>query len=124
MIETKSAYISKLDQDTIKIVFKPNAYLTTVEYKELYGHYQELLGKDDEMKFLVIVQEGFKMENKYLKFFKKDYRTDFKKAEAFVVLNPASRMFFKIGVLVVPHSYEAKLFEKEEEAIEWLKQIQ
>jgi SpoIIAA-like len=124
MIETTSAYLSKLDKDTVKIVFKPNAFLTTVEYKSLYDHYKQLLGKDDEMKFLVIVQEGFKMENKYLRFFKKDYRTDFKKAEAFVVLNPASRMFFKIGVQVIPHSYEAKLFEKEEEAIEWLNQIQ
>ncbi|MFT4600780.1 MAG: hypothetical protein ACI857_000957 [Arenicella sp.] len=123
MIETKSAYISKLDEDTIKVVFKPNAYLTSVEYAELYGHYCELLQKKEEMKFLVIVQEGFKVENRYMKFFKKEYRTDFKKAEAYVILNPSSRMFFKVGVQLIPHSYETKMFDKEEEAIKWLKQI-
>jgi hypothetical protein len=75
------------------------------------------------MKFLVIVQEGFKMEKRYLNFFKKEYRTDFKKAEAFVILNPSSRIFFKIGVKLVKYDYDAKLFEKEEEAINWLKKI-
>ncbi len=123
MIETQSAYISTLDDDTIKLVFKPNAFLTTVEYGTLYKHYCDLLGKDSEMKFLVIVQEGFKMEKRYLNFFKKEYRTDFKKAEAFVILNPSSRIFFKIGVKLVKYDYDAKLFEKEEEAINWLKKI-
>lgn len=121
MIETKSAYISKLDEDTIKLVFKPGALLKQEEYTTLYGHYCSVLGKTEQMKFLVIVQEGFKMEQRYLHFFKKEYRTDFKKAEAFIILNPSSRMFFKVGIQLVPHSHEAKLFDKEVDAIAWLK---
>lgn len=123
MIETKSAHISKLDENTIKVVFKPNALLTQEEYVTLFGHYKELLGRDSEMKFLVIIQEGFKMKEKYLKFFKKDYRTDFKKAEAFIVLNPASRMYFKVGIAIVKNNYPVKLFDNEADAIKWLKTI-
>ena len=123
MIETKSAHISKLDENTIKVVFKPNALLTQEEYHTLYGHYKEILGRDNEMKFLVIIQEGFKMKEKYMKFFKKDYRTDFKKAEAFIVLNPASRMYFKVGIAIVKNTYPVKLFDNEADAIKWLKTI-
>ncbi|MEO9531465.1 MAG: hypothetical protein ABJG68_14270 [Crocinitomicaceae bacterium] len=123
MIETKSAYISKLDEDTIKLVFKTGAFLDKEEYASLYGHYCSLLGRKTEMKFLVIVQEGFKMEQRYLQFFKKEYRTDFKKAEAYVILNPSSRMFFKVGIQLIPHNYEAKLFENEADALRWLKKI-
>ena len=123
MIETNSAYISKIDDDTLKVVFKPNAILKKGEYQEMYEHYQSILGKKTEMKFLVIVQEGFKMEEQYLKFFKKDYRVDFKKAEAFILLNPSSRMFFKVGIHVIPNKYPAKLFDNEKEALKWLKTI-
>ena len=123
MIETKSAYITKLDDDTIKLVFKPGAFLKKEEYSELFGHYQKLIGRDHDIKFLVIVQEGFKMEQRYLQFFKKEYRTDFKKAEAYIIRNPSSRMFFKVGIQLIPHNYEAKLFEVEKDAIEWLQRI-
>ena len=123
MIETKSAHISKLDENTIKVVFKPNALLEKEEYDTLYGHYQSILGKDSEMKFLVIIQQGFKMKEKYVNFFKKNYRTDFKKAEAFIVLNPASRMFFKVGLAIVKNNYPARLFDTEQEALNWLNTI-
>lgn len=123
MIETKSAHISKLDENTIKIVFKPNALLEKEEYDTLYGHYQSLLGIDSEIKFLVIIQQGFKMKDKYLNFFKKDYRTDFKKAEAFIVLNPASRMYFKVGLTLVKNNYPVKLFDNEKDALNWLENI-
>jgi hypothetical protein len=123
MIETKSAYISKLDEDTIKLVFKPGAYFSKEEYASFYELYCKLLGKEQEMKFLVIIQEGFKMEQRYLQFFKTEYRTDFKKAEAYVILNSSSRMFFKVGIQLIPHDYEAKLFKNEIEAEAWLKKI-
>lgn len=123
MIETKSAYISKLDENTIKIVFKPDSILEREEYAELHSHYSTLLGDIDKIKFLVIIQEGFKMKDKYLNFFKKDYRTDFKKAEAFIVLNPASKMFFKVGLAIVRNSYPIKMFENETEAVNWLQTI-
>lgn len=123
MIETKSTHISKLDENTIKVIFKPNALLEKDEYKSLYGHYQSLLAKDSDIKFLVVIQEGFKMKDKYLNFFKKDYRTDFKKAEAFIVLNPASRMYFKVGLTLVKNNYPVKLFDNEKDALNWLETI-
>ena len=124
MIETKSAYISKLDVDTLKVVFKPNAVLFNEEYEEFYAHYQTLSGKDAGIKFLVIIQDGFKMNEHYISFFKKKYRIDFKKAEAFIILNHASKMFFKVGINMIPKDYPVKLFETEKEALKWLKTIE
>lgn len=123
MIETKSAFISKIDESTLKVIFKPGAHLQTDEYKEMFTHYQTLLNKSEEMKFLIIIQEDFRFESKFLDFFKNVFRTDFKKAEAYVILHPSSKMFFKVGLLMIENDYPAKIFEKETEAIDWLKNI-
>lgn len=123
MIETKSAFISKIDDNTIKVVFKPNAFLRDAEYQTYLDHYEKLLGMRTGFKFLVIVQEGFKLENRYLKFFKKSYNTDFKVAEAYLVLNPSAKMFFSLGTKVVKRKYPIKLFDTEKEALTWLKSI-
>ncbi|MEX1001836.1 MAG: STAS/SEC14 domain-containing protein [Crocinitomicaceae bacterium] len=123
MIETRSAFISKIDEDTLKVIFKPNAYLTVEEYGQLYKHYQKELGKSDAIKFLIIIQEGFKTEKKYLQFFMNHYRTDFKKAEAYIIVHPSTKMFFKVGTKMVNHKYPIKLFEKEAEALSWLKSL-
>jgi len=123
MIETKSAFISKIDEDTLKIIFKPGAMLHMEEYQDMFNHYQTLLNKEQGMKFLIIVQEGFRLEKKFLSFFKNVFRTDFKKAEAYVILHPSSKMFFKVGLQMVKGTYPQKIFESEHEAINWLNQI-
>lgn len=123
MIETKSAFISKIDEQTIKIIFKPQARLDIEEYELFYDHYKATLGDAPKMKFLILVQEGFKLEKKILKFFKNVFRTDFKKAEAYVILHPPTRMFFKVGLQTIKHEYPVKLFESEKEALDWLKTI-
>ena len=123
MIETKSAFISKIDEDTLKIIFKPNAYLRTEEYQGMYEHYRSLLKKEKEMKLLIIIQEGFQFEKKYMDFFKNVFRTDFKKAEAYVILHPFSKMFFKVGVKMLNNRYPLRIFDHEKEALNWLKEI-
>lgn len=123
MIETKSAFISKIDGDALKVILKTNAYLTVSEYDELLGHYIKLIGRNENIKFLVVVQPGFKMEGQYASFFKNRYKTEFKKAEAYVIKNPPSKMMFKVGIKLVPHKYPVKLFDTEAEALTWLKAI-
>ena len=123
MIETDSAFISKIDEDTLKVIFKPNAFLTIKEYDTLYDHYRSVLGKDDGMKLMTIVQPGFRLEKQYSSFFTKNYRTDFKKAEAYILLHPPSRVFFKVGLKLIKGKHLARMFNNEEEALSWLKTI-
>lgn len=123
MIETKSAYISLVEEDIIKVVFKPHAFLTDEEYSGYMAHYEQLAGKRGEYKFLCIVQVGFKVENRYLKFLTKSYKTNFKKAEAYVIKNPSAKMFFNLGTKIVKRKYPILMFDSEEEALTWLRSI-
>ncbi|MBD3636785.1 MAG: hypothetical protein HUJ25_05530 [Crocinitomicaceae bacterium] len=123
MIETSSTFITKLDEDTLKVIFKPNSYLSMEEYESLLDYYRSLLGRDSGIKFLVIIQPGFKMEKQYSHFFKNHYKTNFKRAEAFVLLHPPTRMFFNVGIKLVKPKHPVKLFNKEEDALNWLKKI-
>jgi hypothetical protein len=123
MIETESAYISKINENTIKLVFKPNAQLTNEEYQTFYQHYSELVDVEKGVKFLVIMEKGFKMKDKYLNFFKKKYKTNFKLAEAFILIDTNLKYFFKLGDKLVKRKHPIELFNTEEEALKWLESI-
>ncbi|UKN02673.1 hypothetical protein K6119_03990 [Paracrocinitomix mangrovi] len=123
MIETNSAFISKVDDETIKVIFKPNTVLTVEDYHKYDKHYEQLVDTSKKLKFLVIVQPGFKMKNKFTSFFKENYRKDNKKAEAFILRDPPSKIFFKVGVRIAKHQYPIRSFESEEEALNWLKKF-
>ena len=45
MIETNSAYISKVDDNTIKVIFKKDSVLSVEEYATYEEHYYELMGR-------------------------------------------------------------------------------
>lgn len=123
MIETESFYISKVGEDIVKVISKPDAFVTVSEYETLKQRYFDLIGKEEDIKFLVIIQPGFKSEFKYSQFFKNFFRTEFKKAEAYIIKHPPSKPFYKVGLKLVPHKYPVKLFEQEEEALTWLQSI-
>jgi hypothetical protein len=123
MIETSSAYISKIDEDTIKMVLKPNSRISTEEYRSFLPAYKEILGKDSDIKFLVIVQTGARVEKRMVDFLKTDFNTTYKKAEAYIIVSPISRMFMKVMNKLINNKYPIRHFEREENAIEWLKSI-
>ena len=123
LIETKSAVISVIDNDTLKVVMKPNVYLSKQEYESFSPIYFDLACKNKDIKFLVIVQEGLKVENRVMNFFQSMYRTDFKKAEAYIVLDPMHKLFFKVALKLAKIKYPVRLFENEREALAWLNTI-
>ena len=123
VIETKSAYISRVDNDTLTVILKPGALVTTKEYNGFEEKYYELMGRKDKFKFLVIVQEGAKVEKRYIDYFSRDYKTTYKKAEAYMVVSPLARMFLKILVKIVDNKYPVRLFNHEKEALDWLSTI-
>lgn len=124
LVETKSAVISVVDNDTLKVVMKPNAYVSKIEYETFAPIYFNLAGRKKEIKFLVIVQEGLSVENKVMNFFQSMYRTDFKKAEAYIVLDPTHKLFFKVALKLAKIKYPVRLFENEREALIWLNTIE
>ncbi len=121
MIETKSAHITKVDEETIKVVFKTNIYLSYEEYDKFQDHYRSLIPQG-KIKFLAIIQDGFHVEDGYIKFFKK-YKTDFKFAEAFIIMPIITKTFFKAATRIVKPNYPAKMFRSEKEALSWLQSI-
>ena len=123
MIETKSAFISKIDDDTVKVILKPNARVSKEEYESFYPIYQELLNKDKDMKLFILIQNGARVEKKLPDFFKKVYNIEYKKAEAYMIISPVARMFLKLMIRIVGNKYPVRHFHSEDEAVLWLKSI-
>lgn len=123
MVETKSAFISKIDDDTIKIILKPDARVSEQEYKSFYPIYQEMLNKDKDIKLFILIQSGARVERKLPDFFRNVYKLDYKKAEAYMIISPVARMFLKLMMKIVGSKYPVRLFYSETEAIQWLQSI-
>ncbi len=123
VIETKSAFISRVDDKTLRVILKPKALVTMAEYNTFEGKYYELMGREGRFKFLVIVQEGARIDKSYADYFRYDYKTKYKYAEAYLVASPLARMFLKILIKVVDNKFPVRLFNTEDDAILWLKSL-
>ena len=123
VVETKSTYISKVNDDTVKVILKPYAVLGTEEYNSFYPIYVDLMGYEGDYKFLIIIQSGARVKKKHLDYFKKDYKTTYKIAEAYLIISPVARMFLKVLIKIVNKRYPVRLFDDEAEAIAWLESI-
>ncbi|MCG8576484.1 MAG: STAS/SEC14 domain-containing protein [Flavobacteriales bacterium] len=121
MIETENASISKINKDTVKLVVRGK--VTQKEYESFYSAYCELTGMEKDMKFLIIIESGGGVKKKIVDFFKKDYRVHYKKAEAWMIISPFTRMFLKILMKAVDRKYPIQHFDTEESALEWLASI-
>lgn len=123
MIETNSAFISKIDDNTIKVIVKTNALLTEEEYESFQEIYHDIIGDKKPLKFLIILEHGARLRKKITNFFKNEYRTDFKIAEAYLIKDPIIKMFFRVGKKILSNrrDYPVKEFDNEEDALSWLK---
>lgn len=125
MIETNSVYISKVDDDTVKVIIKQGACVSLKEYATFENYYYQLVGQKKAIKFLIIIEEDARIQIGIVNFYKGTYKTDFKKAEAYMIKNPKIKMFFTVGkkILNKRRDYPVKEFESEKEALSWLKSI-
>lgn len=121
MIETESFFISVLDEDTLKIVSKPNARMTYIEYDKLETFYRTLLPEKTKFKFLIILQEGFSLEKNPLDFIKHKIQLGYRHAEAYVIVSPILRMFVNVGIKIYKNRHPVRMFESEAQALKWLK---
>ena len=125
MIETNSTFISKIDDDIIQVIVKSGAVLGHEEYDTFEEIYYELAGGKRPLKFIVIIEENARLKQKIVNFFSKNYKTDFKIAEAYLIKDPMVKMFFRVGkrILNKRRNYPVQEFNNEEEAVSWLKTI-
>ena len=123
MIETNSAFISKLDDNTIKVIVKANALLSEEEYNSFEAIYHELIGERKPLKFIIILEHGARLNKKITSFFQKEYRTELKIAEAYLIKDPVIKMFFRVGKKILNNrrNYPVEEFNNEEDALSWLK---
>lgn len=126
MIETNSAFISKLDDNTAKVIIKSNALLSEEEYNSFEEIYYNLMGSKGPFKFIIILEHGARIKKNVTSFFKKDYKTDFKMAEAYLIKDPVIKMFFRVGQKILKNrrNYPVKEFNTEQDALSWLKSLE
>lgn len=60
-----------------------------------------------------------------MSFYKKSYKTNFKKAEVYLIKDSTLRMFFRAGkkILKLRRDYPLEVFNSEQEALSWLESI-
>lgn len=120
-ILTNSSRISKIDDDIIRIEFKPNHLITEEDFEENYKAYFKLM--DREKFFLLsIANEGSSVAPEVRKKFSTPERSSFKLAEAFVIRTLAHRLVAGFVTKIQPPSHNLKFFENEREALKWLRQ--
>lgn len=122
LTESDSFFISVLDDETIKLVSKPNAKLMYKEYDTLKAIYKKLLPNQEKYKMLIVFQEGFSLEKNPLDFLKNKIDLSYRKAEAYVIISPIFRVFVSVGIKMRTLDYPIKICKTEEEAELWLKE--
>ena len=120
MRESDSFFISVLDDETLKIVSKPNVKMRYSEYDKLQEIYEELLPGIEKYKFLIVLQEGFSIEKNPMDFIKKKLNPTYRKAEAYVVISPIFKVFVQVGKKISGLKHPIKIFNNEKEAEAWI----
>ena len=120
MRESDSFFISVLDEQTIKIVSKPNVKMLYTEYDRLKDIYRELLPGKEKYRLLIVLQEGFSIEKNPMDFIKNKVDLSYRKAEAYVIISPIFRVFVQVGKKITGYPHPIKIFNTESEAETWL----
>jgi hypothetical protein len=120
MIETSVAYISLIDEDILRIEFKPDVYVDLPQFEENLRAYKELM-KTDRVFLLTLVHAGAEMSLEVRNQFSSKERSAFKISEAFVISTLAHKIVanFILKLQMPPH--RISVFSTEEKAMEWLK---
>ncbi|MCH2235134.1 MAG: hypothetical protein MK078_12850 [Crocinitomicaceae bacterium] len=122
MRESDSFFISVIDEETLKIVSKPNVKMRYSEYETLNNIYKELLPGVEKYKFLIVLQEGFTIEKNPIDFIKHKLNPTYRKAEAYVIISPIFKVFVQVGKKISGFRHPIKIFNNEKEAQAWLLQ--
>lgn len=122
MIETKVAYISLIEEDILRIEYKPDCYVDLEEYEENMLAYKKLM-KTERVYILTIANPGANLSKEVRDKFSTPDRSAFKIAEAFVIFTLAQRIIANFVIKVQRPHHSLKFFSNENDAIEWLEKV-
>lgn len=119
-IETKSAYITKIDEDVVRVEIKKNYEITLSDLEENYNAYKQLFGDDMKLYILSVFNEGASTSLEVRNKFVSKERSAFKIAEAIVINSMAHRIVGNFVIKVQKPKHKMQAFGKEKEAMDWL----
>ena len=122
MIETRVAFISLIDDDILCIRFKPHCTVDIDDFEENMQTYRKLL-KTEKAYLLSIPDESSAMSLEVRNKFASKERSSFKIAEAFVITSLGHKLIANFVMKVQTPKHKIRFFSKEEEAMNWLKQV-
>jgi hypothetical protein len=122
MIETKVAFVNLVEEDLIRIEYKPDAYVDIEAFAENLDAYKKLM-TNGRVYFLTVVGEGATITQEARDLFATPERSSFKIAEAFVIKTMAHRIVANFVMKVQRPKHIMRVFSEEIEAMTWLKSV-
>lgn len=121
MIETSVAYITLIEEDILRIEYKPDVYVDLPQYEENLVVYRQLM-KTDRAFIVTLVHPGAEMSLEVRNQFSSKERSAFKVSEAFVISTLAHKIVANFIMKLQKPQHNVEVFSTEEKAIEWLMQ--
>jgi len=122
MIETKVAYITLIEENILRIEYKPDCFVDIQEYEENLQAYKKLI-KEEKVYLLTIAPPGASVSLEVRNKFSTRERSSFKIAEAFVISTSAHRLIANFVIKVQKPKHPLRFFGFEFEAMEWLMEL-
>lgn len=119
MVETRTARISLLEPDVLRIEYKADCFVDVEEFTENMAAYRQVM-KTEKAYILTIANDGAEPSPEVRNIFASKERSAFKIAEAFVISSIAQRILANFVMKVQRPNHPLKFFNSEKEAKEWL----
>jgi hypothetical protein len=121
-IETSVAVISVLEENILRIEFKPDCYIDIREFEENLCAYKKLM-TTEKVYVLTIASPGATISREARDRFSSPERSTFKIAEAFVIESLAHKILADFVTRVQKPKHRLRFFNTEEKAMKWLKKL-
>ena len=118
-IETKISFITKLDDDMVRVEVKKNVEPELEDLEENYNAYKKLF-KAQKLYFLIVFNEGSNTSLEVRNQFASQNRSSFKIAEAIVVKSMPHKLIANFVLKVQKPEHKMQVFNNEKEALDWL----
>jgi hypothetical protein len=118
-IETKISYITKLDEDVVRVEVKKDVEPELEDLEENYNAYQSLFA-NKQLYFLVVFNKGASTSLEVRNKFASKQRSSFKIAEAIVVESMSHKLIANFVLKVQKPTHKMQVFNNETDALKWL----
>lgn len=121
-IETKTAFISKVEGGVIRVEIKDNAELEASSLEENYKAYTYLC-ENKSAPFLIVVNETATISVEGRTEYNAKTRREIRSADGLVIKNPATMLLINSQVKFIKPKVPTQAFLDESSALRWLKKF-